>query len=252
VTNQDQSNIDFDGLGDVCDDDMDGDGVDNTGDNCPVLMNADQADLNSDGIGDVCGDIDTDTVLDADDNCPFNANQDQTDSDGDGLGDVCDDDQDGDGIANSVDNCVSTINPEQGNIDNDSFGDVCDDDMDGDTVLNEADNCPVLPNTNQADADLNGIGNVCDAPPAQFELFQNFPNPFTSSTLIQFGVPQQTHVELLVFDISGRLIERLLNQNFEAGTYSVGFNAGAHPSGTYIYTFRAGDQFETKKMSLMR
>ena len=97
---------DGDGIGDVCDDDRDGDGVVNTEDNCPDVSNADQSDLDGDGIGDVCDDDkDGDSLLNNDDNCPDIANTDQADADKDGIGDVCDEDRDGDGILNSVDTC---------------------------------------------------------------------------------------------------------------------------------------------------
>lgn len=71
--------------------DMDGDGVPDTSDNCPMTANFDQSDIDGDGIGDVCDDdIDNDTILNGDDNCPETPNTDQSDVDGDGIGDVCD------------------------------------------------------------------------------------------------------------------------------------------------------------------
>lgn len=75
--------------------DTDGDGVDDSSDNCPLVANADQADSDEDGIGNVCdttanGDVDGDGVDNLIDNCPVVANASQIDSDGDGAGDACD------------------------------------------------------------------------------------------------------------------------------------------------------------------
>lgn len=78
--------------------DVDGDGVLNDRDNCPVRRNAAQLDGDGDGYGDFCDlDPEGDGFVDALDNCPRHPNPDQRDADGDGVGDVCDGDADGDG-----------------------------------------------------------------------------------------------------------------------------------------------------------
>ena len=70
---------------------MDGDGIPDINDNCPVNPNSDQSDNDNDGAGDICDDDDdNDGVLDPIVNCPITPNPDQVDTDGDGLGDVCD------------------------------------------------------------------------------------------------------------------------------------------------------------------
>jgi hypothetical protein len=69
----------------------DGDGIPDYRDNCPSVYNPDQSDLDGDGLGDVCDpDDDNDGIFDDVDNCPFDANPDQIDVDNDGIGDVCD------------------------------------------------------------------------------------------------------------------------------------------------------------------
>jgi hypothetical protein len=73
------------------DSDFDGDGISNEIDNCPYLFNPDQKDINFNGIGDACEDDDGDGIPNALDNCPDVYNPNQKDSDGDGIGDVCDD-----------------------------------------------------------------------------------------------------------------------------------------------------------------
>jgi hypothetical protein len=164
TVNADQADIDADGVGDACDDDIDGDTVINSVDNCVYSPNTDQTDTDGDLLGDACDvDDDNDRVLDSyPDNCPLIANEDQLDTDADNIGDACDSDIDNDGILNTSDNCPLVINVSQQDSDGDSAGDACDDDDDNDGVLDVADNCPVDANSDQADSDGNGIGDVCD------------------------------------------------------------------------------------------
>jgi hypothetical protein len=91
TTNQTPADLDRDGQGDVCDDDDDGDRIDDATDNCRVAANPDQHDPDQDGDGDACdADDDGDSVVDSKDNCPSAFNQSQADSDSDGKGDICD------------------------------------------------------------------------------------------------------------------------------------------------------------------
>ena len=112
--------------------DIDGDGIPDAGDNCPVTPNPDQADADGDGIGDACApvftmDFDGDGIDDSVDNCLLFANPDQADSDGDGIGDACElsFDFDGDGVDDSVDNCILFPNPDQADSNGDGIGDGC-------------------------------------------------------------------------------------------------------------------------------
>jgi hypothetical protein len=161
--NPGQEDADFDGLGDACDPDREGDGVPNVEDNCPQNANPEQVDSDGDGLGDVCDtDVDGDGLENMRDNCAMISNSDQLDSDGDGRGDVCDEDDDADGFEDSKDNCPLLYNPEQIDTDGDRLGDACDDDMDNDLIPDTEDNCPERANKDQADLDGDGLGDLCD------------------------------------------------------------------------------------------
>ena len=165
--------------------DSDNDGVFDRNDNCPALANEDQEDLDGDGEGDVCDDdVDGDRIGNDVDICPRTRDPNQTDFDDDGLGDACDDDTDGDGILNDVDNCVLAPNPDQRDLDRDGEADACDADLDNDGLSNEAetqlgmdpkradtdadglpddiDTCPLTVDPTNTDADGDGRGRVCD------------------------------------------------------------------------------------------
>jgi HYDIN/CFA65/VesB-like, Ig-like domain/Secretion system C-terminal sorting domain len=71
--------------------------------------------------------------------------------------------------------------------------------------------------------------------PRTFSLNQNFPNPFNPTTTIAFEVPVQGFVTITVFDVSGREVSKIVNGEFQAGTYRVQFNGSALASGVYLY-----------------
>jgi chitinase len=90
---------------------------------------------------------------------------------------------------------------------------------------------------------------------AGFQLFDNYPNPFNPSTKIKFNVPEvgtQHAVSLRVYDILGREVATLVNEEKPAGTYEVNFNASGLSSGLYIYTLSSGNFFQSKKMLLLK
>jgi hypothetical protein len=88
--------------------------------------------------------------------------------------------------------------------------------------------------------------------PEEFELYQNFPNPFNPSTIIKYSIPTSEFVSLIVYDMLGKEVATLVNEEQSAGNYEVDFNAAGLSSGIYFYKLTAGSFVETKKMILMR
>ncbi len=85
-----------------------------------------------------------------------------------------------------------------------------------------------------------------------FDLFQNYPNPFNPTTKINFSLPKDGLVSLKIYDIRGKEIQTLIDENKPAGYYSVEFNGRNLSSGIFFYRIEAGEFTETKKMSLIK
>lgn len=79
-------------------------------------------------------------------------------------------------------------------------------------------------------------------------LVQNHPNPFDTQTTIRYFIPGQCQVQLKIFDVLGREIKTLVNQEQQAGSYEVGFNMTGFPSGIYFCKLQVGRFIQTMKM----
>ena len=95
--------------------------------------------------------------------------------------------------------------------------------------------------------------------PVSFELYQNFPNPFNPTTLINYELPTPNHVLLTIYDILRREITNLVNENQNQGKYAVNWDASGYSSGTYFCKLTAYDISElennfteTKKLILLK
>ncbi len=88
--------------------------------------------------------------------------------------------------------------------------------------------------------------------PEAYALRQNFPNPFNPSTEILFDLPEDAMVSLVVYDVLGREVARLVQRELHAGTHRARFNAGNLPSGVYFYRIQAGDFHSTHRMTLLK
>ena len=88
--------------------------------------------------------------------------------------------------------------------------------------------------------------------PIEFSLEQNYPNPFNPITSIQYTISSKQYVQLLVYNVLGKEIAMLVNEEKPAGNYEVNFDASKLSSGVYFYQLQAGDFIEIKKMLLMK
>lgn len=86
----------------------------------------------------------------------------------------------------------------------------------------------------------------------QWELTQNYPNPFNTTTTISYQLPKSSFVRLNIYDISGRLVDKLINEKKNAGYYSVEWNAENVCSGVYFYRIEAGNFVAVKKGLLVK
>jgi len=90
------------------------------------------------------------------------------------------------------------------------------------------------------------------AAPEEFMLHQNYPNPFNPSTTISYEIPKAGFVSLKLYDVLGREVATLVNEEKIAAKYDIEFKANILASGVYFYQLRAGDFVQTKKMVLLR
>lgn len=88
--------------------------------------------------------------------------------------------------------------------------------------------------------------------PATFKLEQNYPNPFNPSTKIEFSVAKREMVSVKIYNIIGQVVKTLINQELEAGKYSVTFDANELASGIYIYRLTSNSANITRKMILQK
>ncbi len=88
--------------------------------------------------------------------------------------------------------------------------------------------------------------------PKAFSISQNYPNPFNPTTRIEFSIPKASKVQLEIFDVLGRKVAELINEEKSAGTYEVHFDAKNLSSGIYIYQLSYSDRVLSKKMLLIK
>lgn len=96
-----------------------------------------------------------------------------------------------------------------------------------------------------------GVGEIKKAP-SEFLLEQNYPNPFNPSTVINYSIPRESNVSLIVSNALGQKIATLVNGCVPAGKHSVEFNASGLANGIYFYTLKTDSYTKTNKMLLIK
>ena len=101
---------------------------------------------------------------------------------------------------------------------------------------------------------MTDVQNYTNKIPEHYTLYQNYPNPFNPTTKIKFDIAGHTvgQTFLSVYDITGREIQTLVNEQLHPGTYEVTFDGSNLSSGIYFYRFQAGEFFDTKKLVLLK
>ena len=88
--------------------------------------------------------------------------------------------------------------------------------------------------------------------PSDYTLSQNYPNPFNPSTTIKYSLPKNSYVSLKIYDVLGKEVTVLVDEEKAVGNYKVEFNANNLSSGVYFYRIQAGEFVDIKKLVLMK
>jgi len=100
---------------------------------------------------------------------------------------------------------------------------------------------------------LTGIQQISAQLPKEYKLFQNYPNPFNPTTIINYELKITNYVKIIVYDILGKEVTKLVNQKQNPGAYQVDFSGINYSSGVYFYTLFIDNKIvDTKKMVLLR
>ena len=109
------------------------------------------------------------------------------------------------------------------------------------------------PEGNRVEADVQTYDvSFANLLPVKTGLTDAYPNPFNPSSTINYGLKNEGHVEIMVYDATGRLVNELVNQNQTAGYHSITWNASNQASGMYFAKMVAGDVVQTQKLVLLK
>jgi hypothetical protein len=98
-----------------------------------------------------------------------------------------------------------------------------------------------------------GMKHISSNMPNEFLLFQNYPNPFNNSSKFKIQISKLAEVRIVIYDVTGKLINTIVNQKLNAGTYEFSFDGSNYSSGVYFYSLIVdGVIIDTKKMILLK
>ena len=97
-----------------------------------------------------------------------------------------------------------------------------------------------------------GVINISGNFPIKYQLYNNYPNPFNPFTNIEFDIPFKSNVEIIIYDILGKVVEKIVKQELNSGSYKVNFDGSKYSSGIYFYCLITENYIETKKMILIK
>jgi len=135
-------------------------------------------------------------------------------------------------------------------------GVILDNDGDGDGVCDDMDDCEGYDDT--VDTDGDGTPDGCDLSlyegiiPDNYSISSIYPNPFNPVTNITYGLPEHVNVQIVVYDLSGKQVETLINQFQTPGYHSVNWDADNLPSGVYLIKMDSGEFTQTQKVVLVK
>lgn len=121
------------------------------------------------------------------------------------------------------------------------------------TTVNDSTVALAYPSTfNIVNPIITGTGNNTSELPKEFKLYDNYPNPFNPTTSIKYDIANNAFVKLTVYDITGKEVETLVNENLQAGRYEASFNGGNYASGIYFAKIEAGSYKHIVKMVMVK
>lgn len=99
---------------------------------------------------------------------------------------------------------------------------------------------------------VTGTGNNVSELPKEFKLYENYPNPFNPTTTIKYDIANNSFVKLVVYDLAGKEVETLVNNNLQAGSYEATWSGSNYASGVYFAKIEAGSYRHIIKMLMIK